>query len=118
KAHHSGGLRGTADCGRNAERGGRAGATNRNWDRTHCTAQEWKRISDRDYVESPGKRGGNVGNSSDTGHQRAQGRGKPSGPDGGQVPRAARSGARCHGGGEPGRRDCPVERASGETVWV
>ena len=38
------------------------------------------------------------------------------GADGGPLSRAARSGARCDGGGQPGRRDRPPQRPGGEAV--
>ena len=56
---------------------------------------------DRDHAEPAGKRRRNPGDGGDPRHQRAQGRGKASGADGGQVPRAAGSGSGCDGGGEP-----------------
>jgi PAS domain S-box-containing protein len=37
-------------------------------------------------------------------------------PDGGPISRAARGRARRHGGGQPGRRDRPLERTGGEAV--
>ena len=71
---------------------------------------------DRDHAEPAGKRRGHPGDGGDPRHQRAQGRGKASGADGGPVPRAAGGGPRRDGGGEPGRRDRPAERAGGEAV--
>ena len=49
-------------------------------------------------------------------HQRAQGRGNPSGADGGPVPRALGSGAGCDGGGGPGWGNRAGECSGGETV--
>ena len=62
------GLRGTADRGRNAKRRGGAGAANRNGNRADCAAEERKRVSHRDHVESAGKRRGNLGDGSDPRH--------------------------------------------------
>ena len=77
--------------------------------RAHRAAQGRQRVSDRDHAEPAGERRGNPGDGGDPRHQRAQGRGKASGADGGPVPRAAGSGSGCDGGGEPGRRDRPAE---------
>jgi PAS domain S-box-containing protein len=55
------------------------------------------------------KRGGHPGHGGDPRHQRAQRRGFASGADGRPLPRPAGSGAGCHGGGQPARRDRPVE---------
>ena len=114
--HHSGGLRRTADRGRPAVRGRRAGAADRHRDRADRAAQGRQRVSDRDHAEPAGKRRGNPGDGGDPRHQRAQGRGKASGADGGPVPRAAGGGSGRDGGGEPGRRDRPAERPGGEAV--
>ena len=66
-------------------------------------AQGWQRVSDRDHAEPAGKRRRHPGDGGDPRHQRAQGRGKASGADGGPVSRAAGGGSGCDGGGEPGR---------------
>ena len=114
--HHSGGLCGAADRGRSALRGRRAGAADRHRHRAHGAAQGRQRVSDRDHAEPAGKRRGHPGDGGDPRHQRAQGRGKASGADGGPLPRAAGGRARRDGGGEPGRRDRPAERAGREAV--
>ena len=75
-----------------------------------------QRVSDRDHAEPAGKRRRNPGDGGDPRHQRAQGCGKAPGADGGPVPRAAGSGARRHGSGEPGRRDRSAECSGGKTV--
>ena len=59
---------------------------------------------------------GHAGDGGDPRHQRAQGCGKASGADGGPLSRAAGGGPGCHGGGEPGRRDRPVEPSGREAV--
>ena len=79
-------------------------------------AQGRQRVSDRDHAEPAGERRRHPGDGGDPRHQRAQGRGKASGADGGQVSRAAGGGARRDGGGEPGRRDRPAECSGGEAV--
>ena len=118
--HHSGGLRGTADRGRPALRGRRAGAADRHRDRAHRAAQGRQRVSDRDHAEPAGKRRRHPGDGGDPRHQRAQGCGEASGADGGPVPRAAGGGSGRDGGGEPGRRDRPAEsfrrRSSSDTA--
>ena len=96
--------------------GSRTGAGDRRRDRAHRATQGRQRVSDRDHAEPAGKRGRHPGDGGDPRHQRAQGRGKASGADGGPLPRAAGSGSGCDGGGEPGRRDRPAERAGGEAV--
>ena len=87
KEHHSGGFRGTADRGRSAIRGRRAGAADRHGDRAHRAAEEWKRVSNRDHAEPAGKRRGNPGDGGDSRHHRAQkGRSESSGQGRGIEP--------------------------------
>ena len=86
--------------------------------RTLRAAQGWQRVSHRNHAEPARERGRHAGDGGDPRHQRAQGRGEASGADGRPVPRPAGSGAGCHGGGEPGRRDRPAECAGGKAVWL
>ena len=79
-------------------------------------AQGRQRVPDRDHAEPAGERRGHPGDGGDPRHQRAQGRGRASGTDGGPIPRAAGGGAGRDGGGEPGRRDRPAECSGREAV--
>ena len=88
------GLRGTADRRRHPQRRRGAGAADRHRDRTLRAAQGWQRVSHRDHAEPARKRRRHPGDGGHPRHQRAQGRGKASGADGGPVPRAAGGGAR------------------------
>ena len=114
--HHSGRLRGTADRRRHAIRGRRAGAADRHRHRADRAAQGRQRVSDRTHAEPARQRRRNPGDGGDPRHQRAQGRGKASGADGGPLPRAPGGRAGCDGGGEHGRRDRAAERAGREAV--
>ena len=51
-------------------------------------------------------------------HQRAQRRGTTAGTNGGTLSWASGSGSGRHGGGQPGRRNCPSECSGGEAVRV
>ena len=101
-----------------AHRGRSAGAADRHGHRAHRAAQGWQRVSHRDHAEPAGKRRRHPGDGGDPRHQRAQGGGKASGADGRPVSRTAGGGSRCHGGGEPGRRDRAAECAGGEAVRI
>ena len=93
-----------------------AGPADRHRHRAHRTAQGRQRVSDRDHAQPARERRRHPGHRRDPRHQRAQGCGSASRADGGQLPRAARGGARRDGGGQPGRRDRPAQPAGREAV--
>ena len=82
-----GGLRGTADRGRSALRGRRAGAADRHRDRAHRAAQGWQRVSHRDHAEPARKRRRHPGDGGDPRHHHPQnGRSASSAEGGGTEP--------------------------------